>query len=66
MLNELLSERLAKAQKQGKVLRYIARLSRDGKATVGVEALLPEHALANLLPCDNVLRLKANGTKTTH
>ena len=63
VLNERLSERLAKAQKQGKVLRYIARLSRDGKATVGVEALSPEHALANLLPCDNVFAIESKWYK---
>ncbi|WP_105902863.1 bifunctional aspartate kinase/homoserine dehydrogenase II [Vibrio gangliei] len=63
VLNQLLSERLAKAQKQGKVLRYIARLSRDGKATVGVEALSPEHALANLLPCDNVFAIESKWYK---
>ncbi len=37
-----------------KVLRYVARLERREMATVGVEALSKEHALANLLPCDNI------------
>ncbi|OEF30050.1 bifunctional aspartate kinase/homoserine dehydrogenase II [Vibrio rumoiensis] len=63
ILNELLSERLAKAQKQGKVLRYIARLNRNGEATVGVEALSPEHALANLLPCDNIFAIESKWYK---
>ena len=63
VLNERLSERLAKAQKEGKVLRYIARLNRNGKATVGVEALSPEHALANLLPCDNIFAIESKWYK---
>ncbi|MFV0574643.1 MAG: bifunctional aspartate kinase/homoserine dehydrogenase II [Vibrio sp.] len=63
ILNQLLLERLEKAKKQGKVLRYIARLSRDGKATVGVEALNPDHALANLLPCDNVFAIESKWYK---
>lgn len=63
VLNELLSERLAKAQKEGKVLRYIARLNRNGEATVGVEALSPEHALANLLPCDNIFAIESKWYK---
>lgn len=63
LLNERLSERLEKAQVNGKVLRYVARLSRDGKATVGVEALNPEHALANLLPCDNIFAIESRWYK---
>ncbi|MCW8329625.1 bifunctional aspartate kinase/homoserine dehydrogenase II [Photobacterium sp. SDRW27] len=59
ILDELLGERLAKAQREGKVLRYVARLDKNGKAAVGVEALLPEHALANLLPCDNIFAIES-------
>ncbi|ELR63954.1 Aspartokinase [Photobacterium marinum] len=58
-LDAMLGERLAKAQKEGKVLRYIARLDRKGKAAVGVEALPKEHALANLLPCDNIFAIES-------
>ncbi|MCG6269146.1 bifunctional aspartate kinase/homoserine dehydrogenase II [Vibrio furnissii] len=59
LLNERLAERLAKAQRQDKVLRYVARLEKNGKATVGVEALDKEHALANLLPCDNIFAIES-------
>jgi len=59
VLDELLGERLDKAQREGKVLRYVARLDKKGKAAVGVEALLPEHALANLLPCDNIFAIES-------
>ncbi len=39
VLSEELAERLEKAHSQQKVLRYVARLEKNGKATVGVEAL---------------------------
>ncbi|KLV05651.1 bifunctional aspartate kinase/homoserine dehydrogenase II [Photobacterium ganghwense] len=59
VLDNILAERLSKAQKEDKVLRYIARLDRHGKAVVGVEALSREHALANLLPCDNIFAIES-------
>ncbi|MFV0450314.1 MAG: bifunctional aspartate kinase/homoserine dehydrogenase II [Vibrio sp.] len=63
LLNERLAERLAKAQKQDKVLRYVARLEKDGKASVGVEALEKDHPLANLLPCDNIFAIESRWYK---
>ncbi|MGR5069825.1 bifunctional aspartate kinase/homoserine dehydrogenase II [Vibrio alfacsensis] len=62
-LSEILQERLTKAQKNDQVLRYVARLERNGKATVGVEALSREHALANLLPCDNIFAIESKWYK---
>ncbi|MGR5140754.1 bifunctional aspartate kinase/homoserine dehydrogenase II [Photobacterium sp. DNB23_23_1] len=59
-LDELLHERLLKAQKEEKVLRYTARLDRHGRAAVGIEALSREHALANLLPCDNIFAIESH------
>lgn len=59
LLSEKLAERLEKAQREEKVLRYVARLEKNGKATVGVEALDREHALANLLPCDNIFAIES-------
>ncbi|MCG3736472.1 bifunctional aspartate kinase/homoserine dehydrogenase II [Vibrio cincinnatiensis] len=58
-LNQNLAERLARAQREEKVLRYVARLEKNGKATVGVEALEREHPLANLLPCDNIFAIES-------
>ncbi|OAN17045.1 bifunctional aspartokinase II/homoserine dehydrogenase II [Photobacterium jeanii] len=58
-LDRQLAERLAKASKEDKVLRYVARLDKKGKAAVGVEALPKEHALANLLPCDNIFAIES-------
>jgi aspartokinase/homoserine dehydrogenase 2 len=62
-LNENLLERLEKAKREGKVLRYVARLSKEGGATVGVEALDESHALANLLPCDNIFAIESKWYK---
>ncbi|MEJ2764526.1 bifunctional aspartate kinase/homoserine dehydrogenase II [Photobacterium sp. MCCC 1A19761] len=59
VLDQRLGKRLAKAQKDGLVLRYVARLDKQGRAVVGVEALPPEHALANLLPCDNIFAIES-------
>ncbi|MDV6254133.1 bifunctional aspartate kinase/homoserine dehydrogenase II [Vibrio sp. EA2] len=63
LLSETLQERLTKAQKNDQVLRYVARLEKDGKATVGIEALSREHALANLLPCDNIFAIESKWYK---
>lgn len=63
LLNDLLAERLLKAQRQNKVLRYVARLDKNGHATVGVELLNSDHALANLLPCDNIFAIESKWYK---
>ncbi|MCF7484056.1 bifunctional aspartate kinase/homoserine dehydrogenase II [Vibrio sp. J1-1] len=63
LLSQILQERLTKAQKNDQVLRYVARLEKDGKATVGIEALSREHALANLLPCDNIFAIESKWYK---
>ncbi|WP_417878200.1 bifunctional aspartate kinase/homoserine dehydrogenase II [Vibrio sp.] len=63
LLSQTLQERLTKAQKNEQVLRYVARLEKDGKATVGIEALSREHALANLLPCDNIFAIESKWYK---
>jgi bifunctional aspartokinase / homoserine dehydrogenase 1 len=51
-----MSDRLATARSKGKVLRYVGRLSADGKATVGVVELDSKHAFANIALTDNVVR----------
>ncbi|KUJ00698.1 bifunctional aspartate kinase/homoserine dehydrogenase II [Vibrio sp. MEBiC08052] len=63
LLDIQLAERLAKAQREDKVLRYVARLEKSGKASVGVEALHREHPLANLLPCDNIFAIESKWYK---
>jgi aspartokinase/homoserine dehydrogenase 1 len=44
------------ARREGKVLRYVARLTAAGKATVSIERLDTSHALANIALTDNVVR----------
>ena len=63
LINLALLERLEKAQKEQKVLRYVARLNKDGSATVSIEALADHHALANLLPCDNIFAIESKWYK---
>ncbi len=58
-LNQELAERLAKAQKHHKVLRYVARLEKSGRASVTVEAVEHDHPLASLRPCDNVFAIES-------
>ncbi|MDD9155818.1 bifunctional aspartate kinase/homoserine dehydrogenase II [Aliivibrio sp. S4TY2] len=63
LINIELLERLERAKKEQKVLRYVARLNKDGSATVGIEALSEYHALANLLPCDNIFAIESKWYK---
>lgn len=58
-LDDVLEEWWNKARKEHGVLRYVARLSRKGKARVGIEVLPEEHPLANLLPCDNIFAIES-------
>ncbi|WP_114785966.1 bifunctional aspartate kinase/homoserine dehydrogenase II [Vibrio tetraodonis] len=63
ILSERMAERLNHAQSEDKVLRYVARLGKNGSATVGIEALDKNHALASLLPCDNVFVIESKWYK---
>jgi aspartokinase/homoserine dehydrogenase 1 len=47
---------LAEARQGGQVLRYVARLTAAGKATVALERLDASHAFANIALTDNVVR----------
>jgi aspartokinase/homoserine dehydrogenase 1 len=49
-------ERYEAARKQGKVLRYVGRLSAEGRATVGLAELDARHPFANIALTDNVVR----------
>lgn len=59
-LDDILLDELEEAQSQGKVLRYVARLERNGSARVGLEALDPHHVFANLRPCDNIFAIETD------
>ncbi len=49
-------KRFEAAASRGKVLRYMGRLTADGKASVGVVELDKTHAFANIALTDNVVR----------
>lgn len=49
-------DRFERATAAGKVLRYVGRLTADGKATVGVVELDRKHPFANIALTDNVVR----------
>jgi aspartokinase/homoserine dehydrogenase 1 len=51
-----MKKRFDEAASRGKVLRYVGRLTADGKATVGVSELDKSHAFANIALTDNVVR----------
>jgi aspartokinase/homoserine dehydrogenase 1 len=51
-----MKKRFDEAASRGKVLRYMGRLTADGKASVGVRELDRTHAFANIALTDNVVR----------
>ncbi len=51
-----MKKRFDAAASRGKVLRYMGRLTADGKASVGVRELDRTHAFANIALTDNVVR----------
>jgi bifunctional aspartokinase / homoserine dehydrogenase 1 len=52
-----MAERVAKAKKDGKVLRYVASIDvKAGKAKVGLEAFAPSHPFANISLTDNIVQ----------
>jgi aspartokinase/homoserine dehydrogenase 1 len=51
-----MKKRFDAAASRGKVLRYMGRLTADGKAVVGVVELDKTHAFANIALTDNVVR----------
>jgi aspartokinase/homoserine dehydrogenase 1 len=55
-LDAPMRERLDAARGQGRVLRYVASLSKGGAAKVGVVALPAEHAFAHIRLTDNVVQ----------
>lgn len=51
-----MAERLAAARRDGKLLRYVGRLTAAGRATVTLEAIDPGHAFAHMALTDNIVR----------
>lgn len=55
-VDESMRQRLARARDSGKVLRYLARLDHQGRASVGLAELPSDHAFAHLRLTDNVVQ----------
>jgi len=55
-LDAAIAQRHARAQRNGNVLRHVARLDRDGRARVGLTELPREHAFAHLRLTDNIVQ----------
>jgi bifunctional aspartokinase / homoserine dehydrogenase 1 len=51
-----MQDRYDSARARGKVLRYVARVTAAGQATVGLAELDARHAFANIALTDNVVR----------
>ncbi len=51
-----LADRLAAASREGRVLRYVARLGQDGQASVALVAMPRDHAFAHLRLTDNIVQ----------
>jgi bifunctional aspartokinase / homoserine dehydrogenase 1 len=55
-IDDAVAERHAAAARTGHVLRYVARLDRDGRARVGLVEVEPGHAFAHLRLTDNIVQ----------
>jgi aspartokinase/homoserine dehydrogenase 1 len=54
--DESMQQRFEAARTQGKVMRYVGKISAEGAAVVGVAELDAKHAFANIALTDNVVR----------
>jgi aspartokinase/homoserine dehydrogenase 1 len=55
-VDEAMRQRFDEATHSNHVLRYVAHLDRDGRATVGLTALPRDHAFANIRLTDNIVQ----------
>ncbi|MGY6554397.1 MAG: bifunctional aspartate kinase/homoserine dehydrogenase I [Wenzhouxiangella sp.] len=56
--DDVMARRLASAADSGQVLRYVAALNADGKASVTLQSLAGDHPFANLALTDNVVAFR--------
>jgi aspartokinase/homoserine dehydrogenase 1 len=56
MLDDIMAARFEHAQRNGNVLRYVARLDRVGAASVGLVEMGRTHAFANIRLTDNIVQ----------
>lgn len=54
--DDVMKQRLDAAHAEGKVLRYVASLHRDGSARVALQAVATDHAFAHLKLTDNIVQ----------
>jgi aspartokinase/homoserine dehydrogenase 1 len=54
--DDAMKQRLTAARARGKVLRYVGRITADGRATVGLLEFDQRHPFANIALTDNVVR----------
>jgi aspartokinase/homoserine dehydrogenase 1 len=54
--DDAMRQRYEAARSRGNVLRYVGRVTNEGKATVGLMELEAKHAFANIALTDNVVR----------
>ncbi len=57
-LDQVMAQRLQRAQANGAVLRHVAHLGADGRATVGIAELPADHAFAHLALTDNIIQFR--------
>ncbi len=58
-LDAPMQARLEQARAQGRKLRHLAQLDRDGRASVGVVALPPDHACCHTRLTDNLVQFRS-------
>jgi len=58
--DDYFSQLVDKAKRKQQILRYVARLSPMGTASVRIESLPSDHAFANLNPADNIVQFTTN------
>jgi aspartokinase/homoserine dehydrogenase 1 len=56
--DEAMAARLSRAQAAGKNLRYVAALSGDGRASVGLQEVAAEHSFSHLRLTDNIVQFR--------
>jgi aspartokinase/homoserine dehydrogenase 1 len=63
-LDAAMAHRFDDAKRNDRVLRYVAHLDRDGRATVGLTALPRDHAFANIRLTDNIVQFSTKRYST--
>ncbi|GGB11500.1 bifunctional aspartate kinase/homoserine dehydrogenase II [Agarivorans gilvus] len=58
-LDEPMLQAYKDAQRQGKVIRFLARVDHQGQAEVRLTSVSEHHPFANLKPCDNVFAIES-------